>query len=114
MYNRYQCIPHNEGQRGGLTTPSGFLWPSIKNIRNIKNKHIQPEEKPCGSNRDKIRDQGGLVDRNRKERGLDREFVVELYEMDEELDGSITGSVTSRVGIWVPFENSLSAVQTLS
>ena len=41
-------------------------------------------------------------------------FVDELYEMVEELDGSITGSVTSRVGIWVPFENSLSAVQTLS
>ena len=97
MYNRYQCITHNEGQRGGLTTPSGFLWPSIKNIRNIKNKHIQPEEKPCGSNREKIRDQGGLMDYNRKERGLDREFcclVVSLYEMDEELDGSITGQWT--------------------
>ena len=94
MYNRYQCIPHNEGQRGGLTTPSGFLLPSIKNIRNIKNKHIQPEENlvdPIGK-RSETRE--GLWTIIGKKWGWIVNFVVELYEMDEELDGSITGQWT--------------------
>ena len=98
MYNRYQCIPHNEGQRGGLTTPSGFLWPSIKNIRNIRNKHIQPKENlvdPIGKRSETREDLWTIIG---KKGGWIVNFVVELYEMDEELDGSITGSV-DKVGV---------------
>ena len=94
MYNRYQCIPHNEGQRGGLTLPpasycllSRISGKSRISISNPKRNLVDPIGK-----RSETRD--GLWTIIGKKGGWIVNFVDELYEMDEELDGSITGQWT--------------------